>query len=76
MISALLTRVPLPVLTDKQIYRLLFTATLRHLSSVSGRDQDGSSALFSARGRAAPVKSIFAETRETGSSTLLIAFMG
>ena len=73
MTSAFIIRAPSPALTDKQIYRLLFAATfVIFLASVVierivrwFRD-----------GPAAPVKSIFAEAKETGLSTLLIAFMG
>ena len=73
MTSASLTRVPSPALTDKQILRLLFAATfVIFLASVviqrivrSFRE-----------GPTAPAKTIFAEAKETGLSTLLIAFMG
>ena len=73
MTAASLTRVPSPALTDKQVYRLLFTATfLIFLVSVVIQRVVR---LFR-ESPAAPVKSIFAEARETASSTLLIAFMG
>ena len=73
MTSAFIHRVPAPVLTDKQIYRLLFAATfiIFLVSVVIER------IVRSFRqGPAAPAKSIFAEAKETGLSTLLIAFMG
>lgn len=73
MTAASLTRVPSPALTDKQIYRLLFTATfLIFLVSVAMQRivrRFGDSP-------AAPARSILAEAKDTASSTLLIAFMG
>lgn len=73
MSAALLTRVPSPALTDRQVYRLLFAATfLVFLVSVAIQRV----VRWFRQGPAVPVMSIFAEARETGSSTLLIAFTG
>lgn len=73
MTSAFLTRAPSPVLTDKQVYRLLFAATfLIFLVSVAVERVVRSFRV----GSAAPTTSIFVEAKETALSTLLIAFMG
>lgn len=73
MTSASLTRAPSLALTDKQVFRLLFAATF--VIFLASAAVERIVRLF--RGDAAvPTKSIFVEAKETGLSTLLIAFTG
>lgn len=73
MTAASLSRTVPSALSDHQVYRLLFAATflvflvavvIRRIGRILGAPPAG------------PAKSILAEARETGSSTLLFAFMG
>lgn len=74
MTTASLTRMTAPsLLTDLQVYRLLFAATFAIFLAAVLLKRVGRLLGF---GASAPGRSILADAREMGASTLLFAFMG